>query len=304
MQRVSSIAALAAFLVGFVTPASAQDAPTVLAPSSNWHLDMAEHKCRLLRMFGPEDARTAFYLEQWEPSRAATWAVAGPVVDTYRIGEKANYAFGPGGDEGEIEVRDIELGDFGRLVSDSSPIVAVSEKISDENDDERDWSSDPLGLATLDAAPAKPIERFTLSQKGRAEVRLDLGPMDKALAALNMCTEDLVKHWGFDPGQQRNVVSPPRVTNMQKVVETIQREYPFRALRTGAQAYFMLRMTVAADGTIEDCVMVNQTVADRFGEYDSPCGVMRKKAVFEPAKDANGNGVRSYYLNRIFYRIG
>ncbi len=189
-------------------------------------------------------------------------------------------------------------------MTDSSSIIASAEEISNESDGERDWSSDPRGLAALDAPPAKPIERFTLSQKGRADVRLDLGPMEKALAALNMCTEDLVKHWGFDPEQQRHVVSPPRITNMEKVVDTIQREYPLKALRTGAQAYFMLRMTVTADGTLEDCVMVNQTVADRFGEYDSPCGVMRKKAVFEPAKDAKGNGVRSYYLNRIFYRIG
>ena len=304
-RRFSFSVALAALsFAGLATSGAAQDAPTALQPSSNWHLDMAENKCRLLRTFGPEESRTIFFLEQWDPSMSAIWGLAGPAVEDLRVSWDARFAFGPGGDTGEFPVADMDLGEQ-KLVSATTSIAFHPGKNAEGEwtEEDRDWTSDPRGLAHLDDANAAGISTFTLSQRGEDDIVLDLGPMDKPLAAMNVCMEDLVTHWGFDPERQRTVVSPPEIVNMKRVVRTIQSEYPAEALRKGAQAYFALRLTVDESGRVEACEMLNQTVAEDFDMRKHPCSVMQRTAEIEPARDAAGQPVRSYLAHRIFYRI-
>ena len=286
----------------FATPSYAQDDVSVfLSPISPWQLEMAENKCRIARLFGQEGEETFFYLEQWDPSRLAYWAVAGPSVEDYRGWRNTQFAFQPNGDEGEFEFVPSKLGKYGSAVGRVSTIAAEEQGLSEE--ELRDFTSDPRGLPLLDSAGAEGIDTLKLSQKGRANVVLQLGDLKAPLAAMNSCMEDLVEHWGLNISEQRTVQSPPKVVNLVRVAREIQEYYPTDALDRGAQADFQLRLTIGKGGEIEHCVLLNQTLADDFDMNRHPCSTFKRFATVEPARNATGDAVRTYYTTRIIYRL-
>lgn len=302
MQIRSLLAASAVFgLAISATPGSAQDGPTVLEPSGGWVLDMADDKCRMLRTFGVEERRTILLLEQWDPSEAMTWMVAGDATKGYRNRRKAHYAFGSGGDRGEIELVGKSFGEYGAAIGTSSTIVAKQPRPEGET---RDYSIEPRGLPALDSEAAEDITHLDIGTRAPDDIRLNLGSMKAPIEAMNMCMANLVEHWGFDVEEQSRVVQPPLAKNMQSVVTAIQKAYPMKAVARGAQADFHIRVSVGAEGRVEDCVLLNQTIAEDFDQARDPCYVFSKKAEFEPALDTSGKRVRSYYATRILYRIG
>lgn len=295
---------LAAVASASAHPALPQDAEAVvLQPASTWQLDMAENKCRVARLFGEGEEKTVFYLEQWDPSRAAAWSVAGPSVEKFRAERDTSFAFGPGGDEAEFKFMDSNLGDYGNAVTHTTTIVANENPEEEEEGYERDYMADPRGVPALDGEGAALITTLTLSQKGRDDVVLELGSMKAPLNAMNVCMADLVQHWGFDVEQQKTVQSPPVVKNLERVARRIMQDYPSEALRRGGQADFHMRLTVDAAGSVEHCVLINQTLAEGFDMRRHPCTAFEKLAEFEPARTAAGDPVSSFYVGRIIYRL-
>lgn len=264
---------------------------------------MAENHCRLTRTFGEGDNKAIFYLEQWGPSTAANWLVSGPAVQRFKHSRAATLAFNADGHTMEFTFPDISLGDYGKSVIGMTPVVNEVESDKEVDSSEIDYTVHPRGLPRLDNAAATKIDSFTLAQKGRGSVTLKLGAMDKPLTAMNICMEDLVKHWGLDPIQQRSVARPPMITNLPSVVRRIQKEYPRKAQHAGAQANFHLRLVIDANGKISHCALNNQTLAEKFGTNDHPCRVFEQYAEIEPALDVTGAAVASYYTNLIRYAM-
>lgn len=300
---------LGSFLLGLtvaLVPANAvyaeDEEKLQLEPLGGWQLDMAEHKCRLARAFGSEDFMNVFYLEQWNPSQAADWAVAGPALKQFRPGRDVSFVFGSGGDVGNFEMSDASLGELGKLVGGHTTVVAKDDQ-SEPADGKANGSADPRGLPRLDSEAATKITRLTVSQKGRMSVTFQLAEMEKPLAALNTCMDDLVEHWGFELETQRAITLAPRITNLEQIAERIRGDYPSDALRKGAQASFFLRLTIGEAGEVKGCNLVNQTVADDFDISRKVCGLIERIAQAEPALDAQGQPLASYYTTRIRYVI-
>lgn len=302
MQIRSLLAATAVLgLTIGAMPGSAQDGPTVLEPSAGWVLDMADNKCRMMRTFGTDERKTILLLEQWDPSESLTWMVAGDATKTYRNRRRAHYAFGSEGDRGKIDLVGMTFGEYGPAIGTSSTIVAKQPRPEGEA---RDYSVEPRGLPALDSEAAEDITHLDIGSRAPDDIRLNLGSMKAPLEAMNMCMANLVEHWGFDVEEQRRVVQPPLAKNMQSVATAIQKAYPMKAVVRGAQADFHIRVSVGADGRVEDCVLLNQTIAEDFDQARDPCYVFSKNAEFDPALDTSGKPVRSYYATRILYRIG
>ena len=301
MQIRSLFAASAVFgLAISATPGLAQDGPTVLEPSGGWVLDMADNKCRMARAFGSDERRTILLLEQWDPSESITWMVAGDATKTYRNRRKAHFAFGSEGDSGEMDLVGMTFGEHGPAIGTSSTIVVEQTRPEGEA---RDYAIEPRGLPALDSEAAEGITHLDIGTRAPDDFRLNLGSMKAPMEAMNMCMANLVEHWGFDVEEQRRVVQPPMAKNMLAVATAIQKAYPMKALGRGAQADFHVRLSVGADGQVEDCVILSQTVAEDFDQARGPCSVFSQKARFEPAMDTSGKPVPSYYATRIRYRI-
>ena len=297
-----SVVLLASTSAMVSAPLAAKEPEKVdLRPSSAWQLNVAETNCRIGRYFGEGEKPTLFYLEQWSPSKSADWLVAGPALDTFRIKRDMNFAFGPRGDRSEFEVMKATLGDVGTAMSSAS--TSVPNDGTGSGVEGSDESNEPRGLPTLDSAGAKRINTFTLSQEGKPDLNLFLGDMEAPLAALNACMKTLVESWGFDAAEQATVQTPPVILNLPKVAGKVQQFYPKKALVKGGQANFVLRLTVSETGEMEECVLVNQTLADDFDMKKHPCEAFRQFAEFEPARDAAGEPIRSYHVQSIAYRM-
>ena len=93
----------------------------------------------------------------------------------------------------------------------------------------------------------------------------------------------------------------PVWSNESAIVRRIVDEYPDDALRSGEQGIFRMRVIVEEDGTVSDCHLEKSTQTDRL---ESPACRAMMRAEFEPARDAEGNAMRSFYATTITYRIG
>ena len=304
MYRVLAVLSAAAVIVQPQAGMAAGKEPIVLQPSLQWHLDMGEDRCRLARRFGQEDEHTVFYFEQWEPSNRADFVVAGPPVERFKPERDASFAFTPGGNTADFQFPAATLDTYGQVVAGWTTIVPDPNPVEPGSERQpTDYALNPRGLPALETNGTKGITRLVLKQRGRRDVVLELGSLENAVLALNMCMTNLVEHWGFDSEEQKAVVLPPRIPNLQDVVREIQENYPKKAERKGAQADFHMRLTVDAEGMVEDCKLVNQTLAADFDLQRHPCTVMKDHATMEPARLADGTAVRSYLTNRVLFRL-
>ncbi len=305
IRAILACAALAGLAAPEAPALAAQDdrGPTVIDPMGPWQLDMAENNCRLARAFGTEEKKTLFLLEQWDPSTEVSWLVAGDAVKSYRSRRSASFAFGPGGDAEAFDFLPSTFGDFGTVVRSVSSVVLQEGAKDEREEDDRDYDAYPRGLPHLYADDAEGITYLDIGRSSPDDIRLNLGDMKKPLEALNLCMANLVEHWGFDVDRQREVVRPPNFLNPKNVVDQILRSYPSKALRSGAQADFHLRLTVGENGSVEKCALINQTIADNFDMSRHPCTIFSRSARFAPATDATGTAVPSYYVTRILYRM-
>lgn len=288
--------------MGLSTPAMAKESEAeLLLPLGPWQLDMGEHKCRLARLFGADAGKTVFILDQWNPSVSAHWAVAGPGVRKIRTNQETSFAFGPDGDADEFRFTGGTLGDYGAVVTGKSTVAAHAHPLPGEEG--YDWAANPRAIHAMDSAKSAEIETLTISQRGSQTLALRLGSMEKPLAALNYCMENLVESWGFDLEEQRTIATPPTIINLAEVAARIQREYPREALRKGAQADFHMRLTVGVDGDVKECALIDQTLAKGFDMRRHPCTIFKSDAEIEPARKLDGTPVETYYTTRVIYRM-
>ena len=306
MDLRKQTALCAVLSLAITTPVAAEGEVNTLEPTSAWHLEMAENKCRLARVFGSEDAPTMFFLEQWDPSKRAVWAVAGPQTAMFRADHPANFAFGPNGEVDKFKFFDSNFGSFGKLLSARTAIAGEAAVDPDAIEidaihvDDREGSV--RGLPQLDGEAAAGVSRLTVSQQEQSDLVLQLGNMEKPVKALNACIEDLVRYWGFDPDKQRTVASPPEITNFRTVYREIVKTYAKDAMRDGKQADFHLRLSVDNTGNVTDCTLLNQTVIDEFELAGDPCDAFTKSARLKPALDIDGQPIRTFFTTRIVFR--
>lgn len=304
---------LAMLLIVSAAPALAKADERVLEPSSIWQLDYGEQKCRLGRVFGTGETRTALLLDQFGPGNSFIWTVAGSAVKALRRNRDVEVQFGPAFPAFSVSQNEgLTLGNLGPAITgdgydrpdDISTHLPEADRpaTAEANDGPPSGAAPPAdNRRNLDLADGAKIDRLVLSQKGRDTTVLRLGKMERTFKAMNACTENLVQSWGLDPVELRSQATPIVWQNQRELVRTIVGKYPGAAMRAGNQANFLLRIIVAADGSVAKCLMTAQTLAENF--QDTVCPIIESRGRFEPARDASGRGIKSIYTTRVVYRI-
>ena len=308
------VAGLAACLSAPVQ--AAETDRVILKPASPWQLDMADNKCRIARLFGSADNPDLFLLEQWAPSSLADWRAAGPSLAEFSLPGGISYSFGAAGDKGQFDAADASLGEYGKVVGGKSPLIPSEEPIfnvelgrpSEEARDAREADSareerTVPGSLGLDSDAAASVTSLELSQDDLAPVVFELGSMKAPMAAMNTCMDDLVRHWGLDVAEQKSVAVPAKLSNIAAIARQVQRIYPRKALVKGSQANFVIRTIISASGEIEECTLLNTTVADGFDAKKNACTVIQSMGKAEPAKTAEDKPIKSYIVTGLMYRI-
>ena len=264
------------------TAAIAADRAVPLSPSSKWQMDYAPSECRLLRSFGEDRDRTTLQLSRLDVSDVLEMALAGshmpatdgdvPVsVSTSTVahvpGMHARGFATAGGAPGSIRFRP---------------------------------DRDLPGALRSDVTADRPT-MLGVSFARRYAVQLDMGPMKGALAALDACMDDLVTSWGLDPAEQRQRKSGPEPVNDPSGWFR-PADYPVALNRGGSGGIVVLRLVVAADGSIKTCA-VAKAGGDKAFE-DLTCRLMTTRAQFRPAIDASGRAIDSVWIRRINWQPG
>jgi TonB family protein len=121
-----------------------------------------------------------------------------------------------------------------------------------------------------------------------------------AVQALETCENELIKSWGSDAAQFRALAATAQpsggvgrwVTNDDLTREDISR-------RREGDVTFLLTVDVA--GKVSDCRVV---VGSGHPSLDArTCSLLRSRASFRPARDATGQNVASFYVNKIRWQL-
>lgn len=274
--------------------ASAASAPTVYPASSPWNVHYADDSCLLVRKFGAGKKKVLLRFEKIGPSEQFSLTVlGGPLRLNSGLTTRVSLTFGPGGTP---DVR--ERAPLGDMVVDEErlPLVIVESASLYGKPAESVLET----VARGPAAEAR-LTQLKVDLRGGSSFILQLGPMDKPMAALRTCMDNLVAGWGVDPEVQRTLRSAP--VPLDSPGEWLRSsDYPGAMLARGQSAVVRFRLVVDASGAVTGCAIPSSTKGDEFGKVT--CNVLTKRARFTPAVDANGRPVASYYVNSVTWLHG
>lgn len=274
---------------------AAPKGPIVATPAGPWVMDYAEDSCRLARKFESGDASLFFYIERFAPSSSQFVLVAGKPLDRLR-GKSVGLRFSPDGPISDKLVFWGKHGEFDPALI--APAVWLVEKPEDEDED-----LTALGPFSQRVSPdrEKAIDALEVVASKRPAVKLALGSMGPAFKAMRKCTDELVTHWGLDVEAHRRLTRAPAPKgNPGKWVSSA--DYPSDAIRKGAQGVIPFRLIIGDDGVPTDCRLQRPTEPAEFN--DVVCRILMKRARFEPALDAAGKPIKSYWSSTFNFLMG
>lgn len=228
--------------------------PAPLQPTGKWTVDYRVDKCLASRTFGPKNAEVVLAIEP-------------PIVMS---------------DAGGGFLFLLANNDRGKDVVRGTAKVTSLPAATNVEGDYVSWQISPVtrgwgiaaanGKLDLDDAIAMRLDM------GKTKFTLQTGPLKPVLAALQKCTENLMRTWGLDPAASaKPIVNPGRWFN--------DDDYPGDAKNEGAQGRSTIIMTVAADGRPTACRTV---VPTKFTTLDRvTCNLAMKRGRFEAAPGKN-----------------
>ena len=292
--------------IGLVSPSivAAQSAERVLAPSSNWYLDGGETRCRLLRKFGEGPDAHLFFLETDQPSAYASFLIAGPTLEKIDWSKSIEIQLG---DLEKVELQSAHGGDFegfGSALMNSSiwlgePKTEIAPQDDKEASEEVSVEAE-RGLPRIVSERFSEVSRLSVTQGEENVISLELRGFAKALEALNLCSENFVSYWGLDLEKHRSMQHGPKLTNLDEIARRVVWSYRGRALRRGEQGTVRFLVMVDELGQVTSC---RQSNATEFESLESPICKEIARAQFEPARDAKGQPMRSYYASSVRYTL-
>lgn len=289
-----SAAALAFSSVAFIAPASAKYTTIALEPSTPWNVDYGAEKCRLARIFGEGENKTILFMEQWGPDEKFGFSVAGPDFESFRSRRKTEIRFFSEQEPYETEPFTGEVDGFGTAV------IHASFSLGNRNEYSREIGEVQYGLPQIETEIAKRAKYVSLRQGNRI-VKLNTGPLNEAFTVLNQCSHQRLVDWDLDLDKHLTIKQMPLWRNEKQIAARIMSVYPTRALKEGESAIFRMRVIVNEDGSISDCKIFESTITEVL---QSPACEKMKGAEFDPALDAEGKPVKSFYQTTIIYRVG
>lgn len=292
MVARTSLLLVAALAACAAAPASAKE--VVLEPSSPWNVDYGEERCRLARLFGEGKDKTILYMDQWGPDRKFGLTAAGPAFKGFASRRNTRITLFDGQEPYETEPYTGDVEGYGRA------IIHTAFSLDTGTGYDSEAGEPQYGLPQIETAIAGQAHYVAFRQGGRA-VRLNTGRLDQAFQVLNQCSHQRLLDWGLDLERQLTLRQMPFWKNERAIAKKIMSSYPKRALRERESAILRMRLLIDEQGRITDCRLYESTITEVL---DSPACDKMKEAEFDPALDAEGKPVSSFYQTAIIYRIG
>ena len=290
MRMLAILAAIG--VAGQSHSVAAADDPIVLPATSPWHLSYDKQGCALVRKFGEGDQAVVVRFSKYRPGTSIDAILVGTMLEPEGYSFEAGFM--PGDEPYEHEHAMYGKGETGTSWQFSTGLIPHREF---EDLIEADPVDQEL-LARREKERAAQVTKFAVTDGVEQPVTLELGSMVEPMAAMDVCLDDLLESWGFDPAVQRNLRLGPEPTN--KPERWIRSsDYPREALRKGISGRVRFRIDISASGDVTACTIQSATSDPAFEQ--TTCEQVMKRARYSPALDASGNAVASYWAETVVY---
>ena len=283
MKRL--IIGLAAASLLAPSAAQAQGGPTVFQPAGDWTADFGEDYCRLVRNFSDGSHNVSLAMERTQPGDFLKLLVVGDGVTTFRGAEQIGYTLLPNGAERDS-----------RYVR------------SETTDNKQFLSFDPLSLAPIVFTPGQPLPPYrrdaeqetargitaiALAKGLTGPVRFETGSLRAPVRVMQACADDLLVVWGLDVEKHKTMTSGP-IPNPTENGVLPQGTIPFTEFSKFGGGANQVRLIVGADGKPTSCTIYQPTLSETLN--NRICTLIMKDATFQPAKDAEGQPMASFWM--------
>lgn len=303
MAKLANLAFQAAIAAGLLAQPHAVQAaaePLKLAPTSKWHVDYADERCRLAREFGDGATKATVFFDKYGPGETFRMVIAGDPVKTDVPQADLAVRFGPAEGPQPLYFLNGNLGEssalvFGGDIRIAGPNAAEATAIKAKK------RGDPW----IDLSPIAPeryaaVRYMELGKPLRRTVQLETGSLKSAFAALDKCVDNLVSTWGVDVEKHKSLTRKATpVDNPGKWM--VSSDYPVKMLQAGQPAFVDFRLSVGADGKPTACHIQATTRPKEFD--DAVCQSLMRRASFLPALDAGGQPIASWWRSRVRFQL-
>jgi hypothetical protein len=294
-MRFALLTATAALAVTAAGPASAR---VVFEPSSVWELNYDTDSCALRRMFGEGKEQAYLELRRFEPGLGLQATIADnrmrvrtPVAFKYRFG-----------DDGEWQEADfgnwLKMAEQFDGVLFSPKLVSFPEAEKLEDPAERFAYFKSIDRPAVEKEAAARTDSITLRGAFVEELTLQFGSLEKPMAALNDCIDELMTHWGIDVEAHKSLTRPAMPTNLPEVPRMIS--YPPKMAQRRMPGLVNIRLEIDDKGLVAAC-HIQMPLSDPAFEATS-CVDIQHALEFDPALDKDGKPIASYYVTRIAFQ--
>lgn len=285
-------AALVAAALLLPNPAEAKDAPVVsLARASKWEMNYTPDTCQLMARFGVGQDSMILALTREHPGDAFSFQLFGSALKYNELQAPVDLAFGNETKPKRYSAVSLTVG------ADKLPAVRIAELRIDGLQS----GVKPERNPAISPATEAGVSAIVFRRAGGKLYRLETGSMGPPLAAMRICTTDLVRAWGYDPEIENTLRRRP-VPVGSPAGWVRMADFPQGAQSKGHNGLVRFRLDVAANGIPTGCRVLYRTDPDEFADHS--CKLLLQRARFNPALDAAGKPVKSYYINSIMWLAG
>lgn len=289
-------------LLPFSPIAHAKSAETLrLAPSSQWNVHYADESCRMSRSFGGGDQQILMVARRFEPGGGLRMSLIGKAMRAHDDG-KVTIIFGPSQTEQSY-------GFFAARLSDKTPVINLRGEVRliplTEAQKETNKLAYKKGLSPPEwpsptEAQEAAISYIEIRKRSSPAYILETGSLGPVMKIMRDCTDELLRQWGVDPERHKALTRPAtpktRFTNW-----ITSDDYPRDMLERGSRAVVQFRLHVNEQGEATVCHIQQSTRPAAFDQ--AVCKALIRNAAFDPALDANGVALPSYWHNTVIFDI-
>ena len=278
---------------------AAAPAPLILKPTSAWHVDYADERCRLARQFGEGKQTVFLMMDRFAPTDSFRLTISGQPVKTFVLKGDADIQFGPNEQKQQIAFLKGNVGEDPALVFRSSARIAppsAAEALEMKNAEDEE----AVVLRPISEDRQKAVRHLRLGKPLRKPVILETGSMRAPFAVLDKCIDNLLTSWGVDVEKHKTLSKQPKpLRSPDKWL--VSSDYPQKMLMADQPALVYFRLSIGTDGVPTACHIQATT---RPKEFDNAvCKSVMRRARFSPALDATGQPLVSYYQNNVYFRL-
>lgn len=277
-------------------PGLAARNPTNLHPNHPWVMQYEDDSCRLIRSFGAGNEAVVLTLSRYGPGDDFNLAIAGEPVRLRRNNAPLRLQFGEYEKQQKLRYFSGTFGERPALIGKNSLRISPLTKAEKSLLNKRKSKWDEAKLSPIAKQRYKLAEHLKISRQSRFSIILETGPLDKPFAAMDKCVDEMMAQWGIDTEKHKTlsqqvklIGKPPRIV------------YPSDMLWRGQAAILQFRLSVNSIGKASDCHIQKTTRPREFD--DAVCNKLVRLAKFEPALDANGEPIASYWRSTVVFDI-